>query len=176
MPINIRATFEDGSIKSIVWFYAKKPYPSVDQFEAKLKDYKVKYHGEQKEHYQNGQLKEIVVYDKGKVIEFAKHYFEDGEEYAVSTDVLPEFQFDIQQQNIWLSQKIQEIEEKYKINLQGNAIIVLEIGKDGAIKSVKVRASDEAQKKYLMEIGEQIGVKKPAKKNGQDIGQDLPLE
>ena len=34
----------------------RKPNPSVESFEAKLKDYKVKYHGERKEYYQNGQL------------------------------------------------------------------------------------------------------------------------
>lgn len=161
---------EDGSIKSVVGFYATKPYSSVEAFEAKLKEYKVKYHGERKEFYQTGQLKEIVVYDKGKVIVFAKHYFEDGEEYAVPPDVMPEFQFDIQQQNIWLSQKIQEIEKKYNVNLQGNGMITLEIGKDATIKSIKVKAPDDAQEKYLLEIGKQIEVKKPARKNGEDIG------
>ncbi len=165
-----KSYYEDGSVKSIVGFYAKKPYESVEAFEARLKEYKVKYHGERKEFYQNGQLKEIVVYEKDKVIEFAKHYFEDGEEYAVSTDEKPEFQFDMQQQNIWFSKKIQEIESKYQVNLEGNGIIALEIGKDGTVKSVKVRAPDETQKKYLLEIGNQIEVKKPAKKNGQDIG------
>ena len=90
-----KSYYENGKIKSIVGFYAKKPNPSVESFEAKLKDYKVKYHGERKEYYQNGQLKEIVIYDKGKVIEFAKHYFEDGEEYGIAIDVMPEFQFDI---------------------------------------------------------------------------------
>lgn len=162
--------YEDGSKKSIVGFYATNPYSSVEVFEAKLKEYKVKFHRERKEFYQNGQLKEIVVYDKGKVIEFAKHYFDDGEEYAVLTDVMPEFQFDVQQQNTWFNKKIQEIESKYQVNLEGKALIVLEIGKDGTIKSVKVKAPDETQEKYLLEIGNQIEVKKPAKKNGQDIG------
>lgn len=165
-----KSYYEDGSKKSIVGFYAKNPYSSVEVFESKLKEYKVKYHRESKEFYQNGQLKEIVVYDKGKVIEFAKHYFDDGEEYAVQTDVMPEFQFDIQQQNIWFNKKIQEIESKYQVNLEGIALIVLEIGRDGIIKSVQVRAPDETQEKYLLEIGNQIEVKKPAKKNGQDIG------
>ncbi|MCG8327476.1 MAG: hypothetical protein MI974_07315 [Chitinophagales bacterium] len=162
--------YEDGSIKSIVGFYTKKPYSSVESFEADLKKYKVKYHGERKKYYQNGQLKESVVYKKGKVTEFMKQYFEDGEEYSVGTEDMPEFQFDLQQQNIWLSQKVQEIENKSNINLQGNGMIVLEISKDGSIKSVKVRTSDETQEKYLMEIGKQIEVKKPAKKDGQNIG------
>lgn len=161
---------EDGSVKTIVGFYAKKPYPSIEEFEEKLKKHKIKYHGDRKEFYESGQLKEIVVYEKGKVIEFAKHYFEDGEEYAVSTDEMPEFQFDIQQQNIWFAERIKEIESKYQVNLEGQGIIALEIGKDGTIKSVKVRVPDETQKKYLLEIGNQIEVKKPAKKNGQDIG------
>lgn len=56
--------YEDGSVKSIVGFYAKKPYEFVEAFEAKLKKYQVKYHGESKEFYQNGQLYEIVVYEK----------------------------------------------------------------------------------------------------------------
>lgn len=162
--------YEDGSKKSIIGFYAKEPYSSVELFEAKLKKYDVKYHKERKEFYRNGQLKEIVNYNKGKVIEFAKHYFEDGEEFAVSTDLMPEFQFDIHQQNIWFNKKIQEIESKYQINLEGKAIIALEIGRDGTIKFIKVKAPDKTQEIYLLEIGNQIEVKKPAKKNGQDIG------
>ena len=162
--------YEEGGVKSIVGFYAKKPYESIEAFEAKLKKYKVKYHGERKEFYQNGQLKEIVVYEKGKVIQFMKQYFEDGEEYSVPTDMMPEFQFPVQQQNIWFSKKILEIESKYNVQLEGNGVIVLEISKDGTVKSIKVRAPDETQKKYLLEIGNQIEVKKPAKKNGQDIG------
>lgn len=165
-----KSYYKDGSIKSIVGFYAKKPYSSVESFEENLEDYKVKYHGERKEYYQSGQLKEIVVYDKGKVIEFAKLYFEDGEEYAVPTDEIPEFQFDIQEQNIWFSKKILEIESKYKVSLEGNGVISLEIGKAGTIKSVKVKAPIESQEKYLLEIANQIEVIKPGKKNGQDIG------
>lgn len=165
-----KSYYEDGSIKSIVGFYAKKPFSSVELFEAKLKDYKIKYHGERKEFYQNGQLKEIVIYKKGKVIEFMKQYFEDGEEFSVPTDEVPEFQFDIQRQNIWFAKKIKEIESKYNIELEGKAIIALEISKDGIIKTVKVKTADETQKEYLMEIGNQIEVKKPAKKNGEDIG------
>lgn len=165
-----KSYYEDGSIKSLVGFYAKKPYPSIEEFEKKLKKYKIKYHGERKEFYESGQLKEIVVYDKGRVIKFAKHYFEDGEEYAVPIDEMPEFQFDIQQQNIWFAERIQEVESKYQVNLEGQGVIVLEIAKDGTIKSVKVRAPDEAQKKYLLEIGNQIEVKRPAKKNGEDMG------
>jgi hypothetical protein len=165
-----RSYYGQGIIKSIVGFYAIKPYASIEVFENELKKYKVKYHGERKEFYQNGQLKEIVVYQKGKVIQFMKQYFEDGEEYSVPTDIMPEFQFPIQQQNIWFSQKIQEVESKYNIQLEGNGVVVIEISKDGTIKSVKADAADETQKKYLLEIGNQIEVKKPAKKNGQDIG------
>lgn len=165
-----KSYYEDGKIKSIVGFYSKKPYSSVEMFEAKLKDYKVKYHGERKEFYQNGQLKEIVVYNKGKVKEFAKHYFEDGEEFSVGTETKPEFQFNIQEQNIWFNKKIKEIEAKYKIDLKGNGLIALEISKDGTIKTVKARTASENQKKYLIEIGEQIKVTKPAMKNGEAIG------
>ncbi len=165
-----KSYYEDGSVKSIVGFYAKKPYSSVELFEEKLKDYKVEYHGERKEFYQSGQLKEIVVYRKGKVTEYAKHYFEDGEEFSVGTETKPEFQFDIQQQNIWFNERIIEIESKYQINLEGNGLIALEISKDGTIKSIKVRAPDETQKEYLLEIGKQIEVVKPAMKNGQAIG------
>ncbi|MEP7197900.1 MAG: hypothetical protein ABI851_15385 [Saprospiraceae bacterium] len=165
-----KSYFEDGSVKSIVGFYAKKPYASVAIFEAELKEYKVKYHGERKEFYQNRQLKEIVVYEKGKVIQFIKQYFEDGEEYSIPIEVMPEFQFLLHQQNIWFSQKIQEIESKYNVQLEGNGLIALDISKDGTVKSVKVKAPDETQKKYLLEIGNQIEVKKPAKKNGQFIG------
>ncbi|MBA4303503.1 MAG: hypothetical protein C0424_04700 [Sphingobacteriaceae bacterium] len=165
-----KSYYEDGSVKSIVGFYAKKPYTSVESFETKLKEYKVKYNGERKEYYQSGQLKEIVVYEKGKVTQFMKQYFEDGEEYSVPADVMPEFQFPIQQQNIWFGQKIKEIESKYNVQLQGNVVIALDISKDGTIKSLKVHTPDETQKKYLLEIGNQIEVKKPAKKNGQDIG------
>lgn len=165
-----KSYYENGSIKSLVGFYTDKPYASVEAFEEKLKDYKVKYHGKKAEFYQSGQLKDIVVYDKGKVIELGKHYFEDGEEYAVPTDVFPEFQFDLEQQNVWLSRKVQEIEAKYNVSLEGDGLIVLEISKDGTIKSVKVRAPDKTQEAYLMEIAKQIEVKKAPKKNGQDIG------
>jgi len=112
-----KSYFEDGSIKSIVGFYTKKPYHSVESFEVQLNKYKVKHHGEQKKYYPNGQLNEIVVYKKGKIIEYMKQYFEDGEEFAVPTDEMPEFQFDIQQQHIWFNQKIQEIENNYEVNL-----------------------------------------------------------
>jgi len=49
-------------------------------------------------------------------------------------------------------------------------MIVLEIGKDRTLKGIKVRTSDATQEKYLLEIAEQIEVKKSAKKNGQNIG------
>ena len=62
------------------------------------------------------------------------------------------------------------MESKYGVKLKGNGIIALEISKNGTIKSVKARAKDEAQKKYLIEIGEQIKVIKPAMKDGQKIG------
>ncbi|MGK0388034.1 MAG: antitoxin component YwqK of YwqJK toxin-antitoxin module [Maribacter sp.] len=162
--------YEDGSIKFSIGFYSKKPYDSVKLFEEELKNYKVKYHGEEKEYYPNGQLKEIVVYKKGKVIQSMKNYFEDGEEYAIFTDKMPKFQFDLQKQNAWLNQKIKEIENKYKVDLQGKGIIALDIGKDRTIKSIKVRTADKAHEKYLMEIGEQIVVKKSAMKNGKNIG------
>ncbi len=165
-----KSYYEDGNIKSAIGFYAKNPFSSVEIFEANLKKYKVKYHGEQKEFYQNGQLKEIVIYQKGKVIEFMKQYFEDGEEYSVPTDEMPVFQFDVQKQNIWFGKKIKEIESKYNIQLEGKGIIALEISKDGTIKSVKVKAPDETQKKYLLEIGKQIEVQKPAIKDGKEIG------
>ncbi len=165
-----KSYFEDGNVKSIVGFYAKKPYTSVEIFEVELKEYKVKYHGERKEFYQNKQLKEIVVYKKGKVIQFMRQYFEDGEEYAVPTEVMPEFQFPVLQQNIWFSQKIHEIESKYNVQLEGKGLIALDISKDGLVKLVKVKAPDETQEKYLLEIGNQIEVKKPAKKDGQFIG------
>lgn len=162
--------YENGSVKSVVGFYAKKPYPSVEAFEAKLKEYKVKYHGERKEFYQNGQLKEIVVYEKGKVTQLMKQYFEDGEEFSVGTEPNPEFQFNIEEQDIWFNKKIKEIEAKYEINLEGKGLIALEISKDGTIKAVKAETADETQKKYLIEIGEQIKVTKPAIKKGQAIG------
>ena len=165
-----KSYYEDGSIKSIVGFYAKNPYSSVEVFEAKLKDYKIKEHGEQKEFYKNGQLKEIVVYRKGKVVEFAKNYFEDGEEYSVANIEMPKFQFDAQQYQTWFNNRIQEVEKKNKVNLEGKGLIALNISKDGKIKSIKVRAPDDTQKKYLLEIAEQIKVTKPAKKDGQDIG------
>jgi hypothetical protein len=56
------------------------------------------------------------------------------------------------------------------VNIEGQGVIVLEIIKDGTIKSVKVSAPDESQKKYFLEIGNQIAVKRPAKKNGQNMG------
>lgn len=52
---------ENGQIKNEIGFYAKKPYKSIEEFESKLKEYKIKEHGEKKEFYSNGQLKEIVV-------------------------------------------------------------------------------------------------------------------
>lgn len=162
--------YEDGSVKSIVGFYAKKPYLSIEIFEEKLEDYKVKYHGEQKEFYPNGQLKEIVVYQKGKVTEYMKQYFEDGEEFAVPTDEMPKFQFDLQEQNVWFNERVQEIESKYDINLEGDGLIALEISGDGTIKAVKVRAPIEDQEKYLLEIGNQIEVVEAAQKNGLNIG------
>lgn len=165
-----KSYYVDGSLKSVIGFYEKKPYPSVEIFEAKLEEYKVTYHGEKKEFYQSGQLKEIVVYEKGKVIQFMKQYFEDGEEFSVGTETKPEFQFKIEEQNKWFNKKINEIEAKYGINLEGKGIITLEISKDGTIKTVKTRIDDENQKKYLIEIGEQIKVTKPAMKNGQAIG------
>lgn len=165
-----KSYYEDGNIKSVVGFYAKKPYSSVEIFEAKLKEYKVKYHGERKEFYQSGQLKEIVVYEKGKVVQFMKQYFEDGEEFSVGTETKPEFQFAIEEQNLWFNKKIKEIEAKYEINLEGKGLIALEISKDGTIKTVKAKTADETQKKYLIEIGEQIKVTKPAIKDGQAIG------
>lgn len=162
--------YEDGSIKAVIGFYSKNPYSSVEIFEAELKDYKVKYHGERKEYYQSGQLKEIVVYKKGKVVQFMKQYFEDGEEFSVGTETKPEFQFDIKEQNTWFHKKIKDIEEKYEVNLEGKGLIVLEISKDGTIKTVKAKTDDETQEKYLIEIGKQIKVIKPAIKNGQPIG------
>ena len=141
-----KSYYVDGSIKSVVGFYEKKPYLSVDTFEAKLKEYKVTYHGERKEFYQSGQLKEIVVYEKGKVIQFMKQYFEDGEEFSVETETKPEFQFDIEEQNIWFNKKIKEIEAKYEIDLEGKGLIAIEISKDGTIKTVKARIDDENQK------------------------------
>jgi len=83
---------------------------------------------------------------------------------------MPEFQFNIQQQNIWFGKRIQKIEKKYKINLEGKSLITLDISKDGTIKLIKVRVPNEAQEKYLLEIAEQIKVVKPAIKNGQNIG------
>ena len=165
-----KSYYEDGSVKSIVGFYAKKSYSSVEAFEAKLKDYKIKEHGEQKEFYKNGQLKEIVVYKKGKVVEFAKNYFEDGEEYSVANIEMPKFQFDAQQYQSWFNNRIQEIEKKNKVNLEGKGLIALNISKNGTIKSIKVRAPNETQEKYLLKVAEQIKVTKPAKKDGQDIG------
>ncbi len=165
-----KSYYEDGSKKSVIGFYSKNPYSSVEIFEAELKDYKVKYHGERKEYYQSGQLKEIVVYEKGKVIQFMKQYFEDGEEFSVGTETKPEFQFDIEEQNLWFIKKVKEIEAKYEINLEGKGMIALEISKDGTIKTVKAKTDNETQEKYLLEIGKQIKVTKPAIKNGQAIG------
>ena len=165
-----KSYYEDGSIKSIVGFYAKKPYSSVKSFESKLKDYNVKYHGEVKEFYPNGQLKEIVVYKKGKVIEFAKNYFEDGEECVIVADKIPVFQFELQDQKRWFDQKVSEIESKYEVDLEGNGFIALEISKEGLVKAIKVRVSEKKLEKYLIEIGEQIVVDKPAIKNNQNVG------
>mgnify|MGYP000447736088 CR=1 FL=1 len=161
---------ENGQVKKEIGFCAKKPYKSVEDFEAKLKEYKIKEHGAKKEFYSNGQLKEIVVYKKGKVIEYAKHYFEDGEEFSVGTETKPEFQFNMNDQNLWFANRIAEIENKYEIDLQGNGIIALSISGNGSIKDIKVRVENEANEKYLIEIGEQIEVKKPANKDGRDIG------
>jgi len=65
--------YKNGSIKSIVGFYTRKPYSSVEEFEGELKKYKIKYHGERKDYYESGKLQELVVYKKGKVMEFAKN-------------------------------------------------------------------------------------------------------
>lgn len=165
-----KSYYEDGRIKSIIGFYANKPYSSVEEFESKLNDYKIKEHGEQKEFYKNGQLKEIAVYKKGKVVEYAKNYFEDGEEFSVGNTEIPIFHFDIQKQNLWFDNKIQEIEKRDNVNLEGKGLIVLYISKNGKIKSIKLRGPDDNQEKYLLEIAEQIKVIKPAKKDGQDIG------
>ena len=161
---------ENGQIEKEIGFYAKKPYKSIQEFESKLKDYKIKRHGPKKEFYPNGQLKEIVVYQKGKVVEFAKNYFEDGELFSATTDELVEFQFKMNEQNLWFARKIQEVEEKNGVNLEGKGMIVLEISHDGTIKSVKARASKEENKKFLIEIGEQIEITKPAVKDGKNIG------
>lgn len=161
---------ENGQIKQEIGFYAKKPFNSIEEFEAKLKVYKIKKHGTTKAFYPNGQLKEIVVYKKGKVIEFAKQYFEDGEEFSVGTETKPEFQFSINEQNQWFADRIAEIEHKYEINLSGNAVIVLFISADGHIKDIKVRTKNVGYEQYLIEIAEQIEVKKPAHKDGKDIG------
>jgi len=162
--------YEDGSLESIIGFYAKKPISSIELFEEKLKKYKIKLHGEEKTFYSNGQLKEITIYRKGKVIEYMKQYFDDGEEYAVPTDKIPEFQFNIQEQNIWFNERVKEIESKYKIILEGKGVIALEIRKNGIIKSIKVRAPKKELEKYLLEIGEQIEVKKSAMKDHENIG------
>lgn len=162
--------YSNGNIESIVGFYSRKPYSSIEEFEEDLNGYKVKYHGARKEFYESGQLKEIVVYEKGKVVEFSRTYFEDGEEYDVVTDELPKFQFDVQAQGAWFSKKIKEIESKYGVSLEGQGLIALEISKSGEIKAIFVRVADEAQEKYLREIAEQIQVVEPAKKDGQSIG------
>lgn len=161
---------DNGQIKNEIGFYAKKPYKSIEEFESKLKEYKIKEHGEKKEFYSSGQLKEIVVYKKGKVIEYAKTYFEDGEQFLVTTDELAVFQFSLDEHQLWLAKRVEEVESKYGIKLKGNGIIALEISENGTIKSVKARTKDEDQKKYLIEIGEQIKVIKPAMKDGQNIG------
>lgn len=161
---------ENGQIEKEVGFYSKKPYKSVVEFETKLKNYKIKEHGAKKEFYPNGQLKEIVVYKKGKVIEFAKHYFEDGEEFSVVTDELPVFQFSMEEQNLWFANRIKEIEGKYSLSLDGNGFIALEINRDGIVKSIKIPKKFAENEKYLLEIGEQIKVVAPAIKNGQPIG------
>lgn len=160
---------ENGQIEKEIGFYAKKPYSSIEEFETELKDYAIKEHGPKKEFYSNGQLKEIVVYKKGKVIEYAKTYFEDGEQYAVHTDELVAFQFSISERDLWFASKIKEVEEKYGINLDGNGIIALDIAQDGSIKSIIAKGNSKEDKKYLIEIGEQIKVVKPAIKDGQNI-------
>jgi antitoxin component YwqK of YwqJK toxin-antitoxin module len=165
-----KSYYEDGSIKSVVGFYTKRPYSSVEEFEEKLKRYKVRRHGARKEYYPNGQLKEIVIYRKGRVVETMKTYFEDGEEYSVVTDELPKFQFDFNDRDNWIQSRINELELKYDIRLDLQGMIVLEIRKDGTIKSLNVRAADKSNEKYLLEIGNQIEVLEPAKKNGQNIG------
>jgi antitoxin component YwqK of YwqJK toxin-antitoxin module len=162
--------FENGQIEKEIGFYAKKPYKSIEEFESKLKDYKIKNHGERKEFYSNGQLKEIVVYKNGKVIEFMKQYFEDGEEFSVGKETKPKFQFESNEQNQWFAERINEIESKYGVNLEGDGLIALFISGDGSIKDIKVRTNEESHEKYLIEIGKQIKVTKPANKDGKDIG------
>ena len=50
-------------------------------------------------------------------------------------------------------------------------MIRLSISKKGEIKNLEiVKSSDESNDKYLMEIGNQIQILKPAVKNGQPIG------
>lgn len=165
-----KSYYEDGSIESTVGFYVKKPYSSIQEFEAKLKAYKIKYHGERKEFYPSGQLKEIVVYKKGKVKEFMKQYFEDGEEFSVGKEDVPQFNFNLKQSNEWLVERIQEVEKKYQVNINGKVLFTLDISKDGTVKESKVIGPNEVQKKYLLEVVEQIKIVKPAMKNGQAIG------
>jgi len=161
---------DNGQIEKEIGFYAKKPYKSIEEFEAKLKEYKIKEHGAKKEFYVSGQLKEIVIYQKGKVIEYAKNYFEDGEQFYVVTDERPIFQFSVDEQNIWFANRIKDIEDKYGVNLEGTGFIALEINKDGEIKSIKIPSKFAKNEKYLLEIGEQIKVIKPAIKNGNFVG------
>lgn len=160
----------NGQIEKEVGFYAKKPYNSIAEFEKKLKAYKIKNHGPEKKYYSNGQLQEIVVYEKGKVTEFARQYFDDGEEYFVVLDERPTFQFRIAEYNSWFFKRIREVEKKYNINLEGVGFIALEIRKDGTINSVKIPSKYKDNEKYLIEIGEQVQVLKPAIKDGQPVG------
>lgn len=162
--------YENGQIENEVGFYAKKPFKSVEAFEGKLKDYKIKNHGTQKTFYPNGQLKEVVVYDKGKVIETAKTYFEDGEQYFITTaEQSPVFQFEMDEYPVWLSDRVHALEEKYSIDLKGRGFVQLGISKDGSIKSIEVPSRFKENEKYSIEIGEQIEVKKPAHIDGKPV-------
>ncbi len=69
-----------------------------------------------------------------------------------------------------VSQRIKEVESKYKVELNGKGLIALEISKDGIIKSIKVKVNDKNHEELLMEIGKQIKVIKPAMKNDVPIG------
>jgi len=162
--------YENGQIEKQIGFFAKQPYQSIEEFEVKLKDYKIKEHGASKEFYPSGQLKKIVVYKKGKVIEYAKHYFEDGEQFSVPADELAEFQFTMEEQDVWFARKIKDVEQKYGITLEGKGIIALDISYDGTIKAIQAKGDSEEDKKYLIEIGEQIKVVQPALKDGKPIG------
>ena len=163
--------YEDGTLKSSVGFYAKNPFRSVEEFEEKLKDYKIKYHGERRGYYPNGQLKEIVVYKKGEVIEAAKNYFEDGEQCIIVIDTPPKFQFKLEEQDIWFGQQRQKIATKYGVKLEGTFIFTLGFGKTGEIKELEIRRiPNEEHASYYIEIAHQVKVIEPAIKDGQYTG------